>query len=396
MKVLFVTREYPPFEVGGVATHTFQLVTSLKNLGVSCRVISFGKPEVSTPEITFIRPISSVISKANCSVAMDSKIPLDIVWLSKNANKLIKNENFNLIHIQEPYVGAFVRHKRKVTTIHDTSHGEVISLLHDKINAPNIKRMIFYLSLGVFLEVMSAASSNTVITTSTQVQLDLIQTYRVPKDKIKVIRNGVNIPKLTDFHIKTIAKNKLNLPSDKLLIFSASQHVARKRLDLLLKSISILKQHQTDGYKVVIAGDGPLKNYLSELAKKFGIEDIVQLPGWVSKEELTLFRQATDIFVMTSDYEAGPISLLEAMSFGNSVVSTNIDGFPSMMVQNVDGLLFDSGDYVTLSNHLLKLLKDSDLRERLSKASISFARRFEWSDVAKETLDIYKNLLALK
>ena len=393
MKVLFVTREYPPFEVGGVAVHTLNLIKNLEKIGVSCKVLSFGDPSLSNDQVIFTKPSSSIINKSGSSATMDSMIPLDIIRITKIANTWIKREPFDIVHVEEPYVGAFVRHKRKVTTIHDTSYGEIKSLLRYDPNFPILKRLAFYLSMGFFFEIMCAASSSLIIAPSEQVKKELLNAYGVSKKKINVIRNGVDLPDF-ESNAKLLAKNKLGLSPDKILIFTGSQHIARKRLDVLIKAVSLLQKQQVD-YTVVIAGDGPLRAHLIDQARKLGLQGIIQFPGWVSQSTLNLYHQATDIFVLTSEYEAGPISLLEAMSFGNVAVSSIIGGFPSLMMNNVDGLLFPVGNYHYLSKCLGLLIGDTKLRMRLSASARRFAEIFDWGSVAEDTKRCYESLCFL-
>ena len=108
MKVLFVTREYPPFDVGGIAVHTFNLVKNISRLGVSCKVLSFGNENFSSEDVTFVNPSSSIIERSNVSLALNAKIPVDIVRFSGIANRMLKKEQFDVVHVEEPYVGAFV------------------------------------------------------------------------------------------------------------------------------------------------------------------------------------------------------------------------------------------------------------------------------------------------
>lgn len=392
MKALFVAREYPPFEVGGTGIHTFNLVKNLEKIGVPCSVLSFGNPSYSNDEVTFIKPSSSVINKSNSPVMMDLRIPLDIRRMTYEANNLISNAHFDVVHVEEPYVGAFVKHERKVTTIHDTSYGEIKSLVRHDINFPILKRLAFYFSLGFYFELMCAASSKAVVVPSEQVKKELLEIYRISRKKITVIRNGVNIPDLFGPKIQMEAKKKLGLSPDRLLIFTGSQHIARKRLDVLVNAVSLLQKQKVAEYEVVIAGDGPLRPFLVDLTKRLGLQEIIQIPGWVSQEEMNLYHQATDIFVLTSEYEAGPISLLEAMSFGNVAVSSMIGGFSSLMINNIDGLLFPVGNYHYLSKYLGLLLNDAALRAKLSASARCFAEKFEWTSVAEDTKSLYEDL----
>lgn len=391
VKVLFIAREYPPFEVGGAAIHTFNLVKNLQKIGVCCRVLSFGDPAFSNDEVTFVKPSSSVIEKSDSSASNDIRIPFDILRITRIANSWIMNENFDIVHVEEPYIGAFVRHRRKVTTIHDTSYGEIKSLLRYEKSFPVLKRLAFYFSMGFFFELMSTASSNVIIVPSEQVRKEMIEVYRASKSKLVVLRNGVEIPKLNKFSRRE-AKEELGLPAETKLIFTASQHIARKRLDILVKAVLLLKKQNLTGYKVIIAGDGPLRPFLLDLVRNSGLDDIVELPGWVTQEQKTLYYQVADIFVLTSEYEAGPISLLEAMSFGNAAVSSKIDGFPSLMHDYTDGLLFPVGDYHRLSKCLAELLSNPSLREKLSASARCFAAKFDWGSVAKDTKSIYEGL----
>ena len=391
MKTLFIAREYPPFEVGGAAIHTFNIVKNLQRIGVCCKVLSFGDPAFSNDEVTFIKPSSSVIEKTDCSASNDVRIPFDILRITRIANNWIMNEKFDIIHIEEPYIGAFVRHRRKVTTIHDTSYGEIKSLLRHKKSFPVFKRLAFYFSMGFFLELMSIVSSNVIIVPSEQVREEMIEVYRASRNKLFVLRNGVEIPKLNKLS-RGDAKETLGLPAETKLIFTVSQHIARKRLDLLVDAILLLKKQNFTGYKVIIAGDGPLRPFLVKMVKDCGLDDIVELPGWITQGQKTLYYQAADIFVLTSEYEAGPISLLEAMSFGNVAVSSKIDGFPSLMRNYVDGLLFPAGDYHKLSECLVELLSNNSLCENLSYSARQFAEKFDWRSVADDTKSLYEKM----
>jgi glycosyltransferase involved in cell wall biosynthesis len=324
---------------------------------------------------------------------MDLRIPWDIIKLSKIVKNLIKTEKFDIIHVQEPYVGAFVRHNQKVTTIHDTSYGDIKTLLHSDNRFASMKRIGFYFLLGFFLELMCAVSSVALITPSSQMARELVEIYQIPKKKIRIIRSGVNLPNLIELNNKKEAKKRLGLPQDKLLVFTTSQHIPRKRIDTLLNAILILQRRGVRGYQVVISGDGPLRPLLVNKSKEFGLSGTVKFPGWVLRKNLDLYYQAADIFVLTSEYEAGPIALLEAMSFGDVAICSKIKGIPSLMHDGIDGLLFPVGDHVALSRYLDLLINNDKRRRRLSASARHFAEGFDWRSVAKDTSRVYEQLL---
>ncbi len=395
MNVLFVAREYPPFEVGGVARHTFCLVKHLRRLGVSCKVLSFGDPRIIQEGVVFIKPSSSVISRSNRPLANDSKVLVDILRLTTAAKKLVANEKFDVVHVEEPYVGAFVTFKRKITTIHDTSYGELKPILRGSLSSPSLKRALFYVLMGFGFEQACVASSRVIITPYEHVKEELLRIYRTPKEKIKVIVNGVDaldIPETCNSENKVAAKRKLGLPMTDHLIFTTAQHIARKRLDTLVEAVKLLRGKEVKEFHVVIGGDGPLRLSVMGLVRKYGLEKDILLPGWVSREQLELYYQAADIFALPSEYEAGPLTLLEAMAYGVPVVSSRIDGFASLIRDGIDGLLFPVGDPHALSDCVKKLLLDDPLRSQISSSAKLFAQRFDWKTVAEETLRVYESM----
>ena len=392
MKILYLTREFPPFMVGGIAKHTLQLTKAMKKLGIEFKVLSFGDSTFSTDEIKFLDPQSSIISKTESQIKEDVRIPFDIIRFTKAANKLVRNEDFDILHVEEPYVGACVFHPKKVTTIHDTSYGEIRPLLHKLTDFSSLKRIAFYASLGFSCEQMSAFSSKSLIVPFSHVKKELTQVYGISGEKISVIPNGIELPPASLLLQKRLAKEKLGLSSDRILIFTAARHVYRKRLETLVEAAKLLKIDQDSNFLVLIAGEGPCRRGIEELIRNSKLTDVVRTTGWLPKDRLALCYNASDIFVLTSEYETGPISLLEAMSYGDSVVSSRIDGFPLLMKNREEGLLFNVGDSLTLSAHLKSLLNDEGLRNRLAVFGRRFAERFDWGNIAKQTLDVYRSL----
>jgi glycogen(starch) synthase len=395
MDVLFVTREYPPFEVGGIAVHAFNLVKNLEKLGVSCKVISFGNSKMSTENITFLDPSSSILERNNAPIASNCRILFDILRFTEKVNRIIAKEHFDLIHVEEPYVGALVaRHGKptKVTTFHSTSYGEIKALLWTSFSSSSLKRMAFYSSLGLFMELMSITSSAALLAPTVQVRNELQRVYQAPPQKIKIIENGVDLPDLSKINNKAEAKKKLGLSLETFLVLSIARMVARKRLDLLVKAIKICQNGESKPFHVVIAGDGPDRPQIRKLIGKYGLEQLIELPGWISDEQRDLYYRAADVFVLTSEYEGFPLTLLEAMSYGVAVITSKIKSLNNLN-DGVDGLLFPSGDVQALSSSLKDVMNNSSLGSKLSSSARLFATHYDWKFTAEQTSKFYESIL---
>jgi glycogen(starch) synthase len=393
MKVLMVTREFPPFVVGGIATHTFHLSRALINLGVDVKVVSFGNPKRSSDAVTFIQPKSSIISSSKQVMGRDLAILYDIARFRRILNKMIAKEGFDIVHVQEPYVGGHIKAETKITTIQTTSYGELSSMAASSAGLHEIERVLFYVGVGFIMEHASLASSKVIITVAPAIRDELVHKYRVGREKIIIIMNGVESKNEYSSLSRNEAKRIIQADPSKILLFAASRHIARKRFDLLLKAISMAEAKDLlTKVEVRIGGDGPLRPYLESLVETLGIRSRVKFLGWLSGDAMALHCKASDIFVSSSDYEGSPLAILEAMISGAAVVSTNIPGYPvpTQATDDVNILLTPPRDAVALANAIRALITDQNLRDRISKSGKAFALQHTWDKIADRTLRVYE------
>ncbi len=132
----------------------------------------------------------------------------------------------------------------------------------------------------------------------------------------------------------------------------------------LLRAVSIVKKKIPE-ICVKIGGVGEVDKVVS-FSKDMGLGDSVELLGWVDgREKEGLFASAS-LFVLPSYYEGVPISILESMAVGVPVIATNVGGIPSIIKNGVNGVLVNPGDVESLSNAIVSLLTNSQIRESLS------------------------------
>ncbi|MFZ5585277.1 MAG: glycosyltransferase [Thermodesulfobacteriota bacterium] len=148
----------------------------------------------------------------------------------------------------------------------------------------------------------------------------------------------------------------------------------QKNFPLLIRAFAIAQAACPD-WRLVILGEGPLRPELQALADGLGLSDRVHLVGRVD-DPFTHLRRA-EVFVMSSDYEGFPMSLLEAMSCGLPVVATDCGtGMREIVRPGVDGLLTPVGDEKALAQTLMGLMQDPARRAALAAAAPQVCRRF--------------------
>lgn len=389
-----VTREYPPFIVGGVATHTFLLTKHLRKLGVEVTTVSFGEPKFSTDNEIFLSPSSSLLEEARNRTKLhkDLMLIMDIRHITSYVRKLLQQRKFDIVHVQEPYIGGLITYSgKKVTSIHDTGMGEVKSILEYSvhIDLQALKKIMFYITLGYFMEYSSILSSKIIITPSYACKQELVHMYKVKPEKIIVVHNGIEPPE--NVPSKEEARKILGLPRDKVVILNVGRHIPRKRIDVLLNAVRNLDKKLHEEILVILVGSGPETPFLRAFAERNGLSHIVKFVGRVS--DVWLYYSASDIFVLSSNEESAPMVLLEAAIMGNVIVTTRVGDYAFIMKNGVDGIIFEPGDVNALASILERLVTDRNLRLTLSRNAKLFASKFTAEEMARKTLSIYQKLV---
>ena len=144
--------------------------------------------------------------------------------------------------------------------------------------------------------------------------------------------------------------------------------------------------------KLVIVGKGPEEDSLKALQKRLDMRNIFFL-GRVAKEDMPHIYAGADLFVLPSVYEPFGNVVLEAMSTGLPVVGSKIAGMSDVISHGVTGYHIRPGDTTGLSRHMLQLLKDDQLRGRMSKAARETSvERFDDMVIARDVETVYKSL----
>ena len=201
------------------------------------------------------------------------------------------------------------------------------------------------------------------------------------------VPNGYDPEKIRVLN-KTTAKKKLKIPEDYKIIFSLGSLIDRKGFEYLIKAMATIVKHK-DNVLCFIGGDGPLKNKLMRLIKNLELENYVKLLGLVPDEEISLWMNAADLFVLPSLSESFGVVQIEAMAVGTPVVATINGGSEEIVISEEYGYLCPPADTECLAEKIvLALEKDWDA-EKIRK----YASQYTWDNVAKEILKIYNKVV---
>jgi glycosyltransferase involved in cell wall biosynthesis len=164
----------------------------------------------------------------------------------------------------------------------------------------------------------------------------------------------------------------------------------QKGYEYLLQSVQrVFSRHPE--YKLVIIGDGPLRNQLQELAKRLGIADKIDFLMRLNHKEVANVLNESSIFVMSSVSEGFPKALIEAVACGTPVVATDVGSCREI----VDGVGFivkprNPGDFAEAVN---RLIENEELRAEFSKRCPEVAKRYDWRRTSEIVEGEYRRLV---
>ena len=265
-----------------------------------------------------------------------------------------------------PWIGLRAKKTLWVHTVHNIASKE--------LPRPYLEIMKYYyrnkkaLPIGISDEIRK--------TVSTQ--------YQLKEHKIPLIYNGIDT---TYFSPEQIIENGENQKQKEVLISCVARFSGQKNHKLLIEAFKDA-QNKYSNIKLVLIGDGPLRRDIEEQIESYDLKDKIILTG-DSSNVLNWLRKS-DVFVLSSDYEGLPISMLEAMSVGVPVIATGVGGVTDVVVNGKEGIIVPPKKSKDLSDAIVTLSSNSEMRSIMGQKARERAMEFDIRKMSEKYGAIYK------
>jgi glycosyltransferase involved in cell wall biosynthesis len=231
-----------------------------------------------------------------------------------------------------------------------------------------------------------------VVATSPETRTEAIA-FGIAPDKVQLIVNGVDTTRFKprDREAKLALRRELHIAANGMVLF-VGRLSAEKNPDGLLSAWRQIVSRVDDGWKLVLIGDGPMRDELMDYVNTHQLGDHVQFTG--QQANIESWMAAADLFVLPSHHEGLSNSLLEAMSSGLAVASTRVSGSTGIFAEADIGELAEVGDTDSLATAIIRLIQDSERREHCgARARLLAESKFSVSVVAEQMVALYRKLL---
>lgn len=230
-----------------------------------------------------------------------------------------------------------------------------------------------------FGEKMGVKFADEMIVLSRGVQKYFEDTYG---RKTTFIPNGVNRPEHID---SDIIAEKYGLQTDDYILF-LGRLVPEKGIHYLIEAF---KQVKTDKKLVIAGGASDTDEFVSELKEQAQGDERILFTGFVQGQELEELYSNAYIYTLPSDLEGMPLSLLEAMSYGNCCVVSDIPECAEVVEDKA--ITFAKGNVSELAEKLQRLCNEKDVVAKYQSEAADFiCSKYHWDDIVDKTLELYR------
>ena len=369
--------------VSGVGLHAKNLVTHLVNDGHRVWVIA---PEDQRPEQTpgyrFIgvpKPLFSNNQARWISLSLSFRPALI---------KLRQEIQFDIVHFTDLRESLFCQAgPRLVGNINDTYSAEIEPLSYYRLHYSSWMQRWLYYHFVHGCEKAAIKRMSAVLANSRYTAMVIQKQYQPDASRIFVVHKSIESDA---FQNARELRNKVTKQYPVVLFIGGNMQ--RKGLpDLISAAPKILKDAPDTEFWVV--GNDDAGPRMSKLCRDLGVEQRFRFLGRKTQSELAEIYAQSDIFCMPSLTEAFGVVFLEAMSAGVPVIGSRTGGIVEIVQDEVNGLLVNPGDQEELSQKVLRLLKDTNLRERLQDEGMHTVKHFTVDKMMAETYQVYRTVI---
>lgn len=216
----------------------------------------------------------------------------------------------------------------------------------------------------------------------------LHQKYQIPWEKIYVIPGGVDINRFKITVSPQAARQQLNWPENRPILFTSRRLVHRMGIDKLLQALAIIKPRVPDIW-LAIAGRGHIQSILQQQAQDLGLENNVKFLGFLPDEDLPLAYQAADLMIMPSQsFEGFGLAIVESLACGTPVLCTPVGGMPEILQRFSPDLITDSITVECIADKLEQAILGKIVLPTREECRDYTVTNYDWQNIAQRVREV--------
>ena len=294
--------------------------------------------------------------------------------------RLLRQREVDILHLHLPYAGILGRVAGKLANVKSIAYTEHSLWEHHHRVTRWANRLTYQWN-------------DSIICVSEAVRQSVLNHGQLKRNvTVGTIHNGVDLADIRSScrNVDSVRQEFGIPPVHKLIVHVANFNPQKRHQDLLAAAQLVLSQDPNVTFLLV--GHGRLEHLTKTAARDMGIAGNIIFAGF--RTDAPRLMAAADLFVLPSEFEGLPLSLLEAMGLGKPVVASRTGGIPEVVTDGVEGFLTDPLNPSQLAHKILVLLSDPEMRRRFSENALKrIQEQFTVRRMVQSTEAVYDKLL---
>lgn len=345
-------------ETGGAEMMVLHLARELDRAGHPVRVVSLHGDETDVAGL--MRRAGIDVVALNKAGGPDPRTVLRLRAQMRDFSPTVVHTHLPVLEYVLPAARLYGRRVGIIHTVHNLARAET---RHRVLRAVN--RRAF--SHGVVPVALNE-----------EVRSSICREYALPPSAVPVVGNGIDLDAFR-------GPQRRGLRGAGARLLCVARLAPAKNHALLLQTVARLRESGRD-VSLTLVGDGPLRGRLEELARELGISEHVRFAG--RRTDTPAFYRDCDLFVLLSDYEGMPMSIIEAMASGLPVVATRAGGVGELVDDGVSGALVEA-DAAAAAEAIAAICDDPALYARLSAGAVRTSSRYSATAMMEKYVGLY-------
>lgn len=375
MKIAMMTNSYKPF-VAGVPISIERLTEGLRRAGHEVVVFapSYDRKEEEKDVVRYGSLLRNVAGGFSVPNSLDPMI-----------EEKFREGDFDVIHVHHPMMmGETARYlsKRYGVPLVFTYHTRYEQYLH-------------YIGLSWACRLMPAyvrhctARCDLVIAPTPLMKEYLEKTGIRPH--VSVLPTGLPDESFLPDEEAAARIRGTYLQGRKHLFVSVARLAKEKNVELLIRSVKLIKEKRGSDFKLLLIGDGPGRKQLQRLSRELGVQEEIVFVGAVPNEEIRNYCRAADLFLFASRSETQGIVLIESMAAGTPVLAVKATGTEDVVIDGQNGYMTNASE-TEFAEKLMDILEKKELTV-LTEGAGKTAESYRSGLIAARAGDIYREAI---
>lgn len=415
MKIVISTDVYYPM-INGVAVFSRNLAAGLKKRGHQVMVLApsitgeFGVEKDEDYNFTVVRLKSKRMYLYPDQI---EKVPKDKKLLGVKVPQLIYKNGLHvsynpysdikrvlddfkpdIIHDQTPgplALAVFRYAKKRNIPIVSTDHAYPDNLTQ-QVKLPELAKKPINAAMNAYFLSFLRRSEYATMPTE-QAIADLVpKNRRFFKVPVEALSNGIDLSRFAKGRVSSEIYAKYDIPKNTPIVLYVGRIDPEKSLDVLMNAFARVIQKVPEAH-IVVVGDGTAREKLEEIAAKNGFANHAHFTGRVVGDDLPQLYRVGTVFAITSKTETQSIVLMEAMASGLPAIAVKAGAVPELIQHGKNGYIYEPDDEESIARGIIRILSNSELREKMSKESVKRIAKHDISHTLTRIEEIYNIVL---